>query len=55
MPLTSAQRMTKWREAHPERVVEIRVAYNYSNKEKESKRQQKNTCLKKKVSSELEN
>ena len=47
MPLTAAQRMAKWRETHPERVIEIRVAYYYGNKEKESIRQQKKYLYKK--------
>ena len=47
MPLTNAQRMAKWRVENPERVIEIRVNYYYSNKDKESKRQQKKYLYKK--------
>ena len=47
MPLTNAQRSKKWREQHPERVVEVRVKFYYNNKEKESIRQQKKYLWKK--------
>ena len=47
MPLTNAQRMAKWRVENPERVIEIRVNYYYSNKDEESKRQQKKYLYKK--------
>ena len=42
MPLTTnAQRLAKWRLAHPEKVVEFHHKYYYENKEKESLRQHK--------------
>jgi hypothetical protein len=47
MPLTNAERSKKWRERHPERVVEVRVKFYYNNKEKESIRQQKKYLWKK--------
>ena len=47
MPLTDAQKSKKWRERHPERVVEVRVKFYYNNKEKESIRQQKKYLWKK--------
>ena len=41
MPRTSAEYSQRWREKHPERVIEARVKFYNNNKEKESARQQK--------------
>ena len=41
MPCTPAQRMAKYRQNHPDRVIEIRVKFYNENKEKESIRQKK--------------
>ena len=47
MPMTSAQRMAKYRQNHPDRVVEIRLKFYNNNKENESLRHKKKYLWKK--------
>jgi hypothetical protein len=47
MPSTNAERLTKFRKLHPEKVIEFRINYYYNNKDKESERQRKKYLWKK--------
>ena len=47
MPLTPAERMTKYRQKHPEKVIEIRMKFYNENKENESVRHKKKYMWKK--------
>jgi hypothetical protein len=47
MPLTGAEYSKRWREKHPDKVVEVRVKFYNNNKEKESIRQHKKYLWKK--------
>ena len=47
MPATSAERMKKYRQNHPEKVIEIRMKFYNENRDKESVRQKKKYLWKK--------
>ena len=47
MPKTSAERMTKYRQKHPEKVIEIRLKYYNENRDKECERHRKKYFWKK--------
>ena len=47
MPVTSAERMKKYRRNHPEKVIEIRMKFYNENRDKESVRQKKKYLWKK--------
>ncbi len=47
MPSTPAERMTKYRQNHPEKVIEIRMKFYSENKDRESARQKKKYLWKK--------